>query len=313
MSNPRKTYNSSLNLVTIKCESEIPNQLALEFLKINFNNSERFEQENSECPVYKKRPNSSIVQDYLKAINFNGSSKFELHSFLKSVWSLCSVLWNDLQNERQWCNNETMVRRTLFTKWLEDNCNDESSLAYTDELLNLVMKHKISEACDLAMKNSDITMALLLSQASNRKNFRDIVEDQLSLWNTSGVDKYITENRLKLIMAIAGVPFMESHCGTISLFENKNWLQIISVQHWYVNMPTCSIEKTVHSFDSLLENQAVYKSCLRPTFYKPDEVSEDVFDARYHILNLYSNSSYSLEKVINNICNTPHVMDYFTR
>ncbi|KAL5281480.1 NUP98 family protein [Megaselia abdita] len=310
--NPRKTYNNSLSLVTINCESEIPHRLALEFLKINFHNSERFEQEDSECPVYKKQLNYSIVQDYLKVVNSNGNTKFELHSFLKSVWSLCFVLWNDLQNEKQWCTNEQMVRRNFFTKWLEDNCNDESALTYTDELLNLVSKHKISDACELAMKNSDITMALLLSQASNRKNFRDIVEDQLSSWNTSGVDKYITENRLKLIMMIAGVPIMDSHCGTISLFENKNWLQILSIQHWYINMPTCSIERTVHSFESLLKNNAINKRCLRPEFYKPNSISDNVFDARYHILNLFSDASYSLEKVINNICNTPHDMDYFT-
>lgn len=227
--NPRKTYDNSLNLVKINCESEIPNKLALEFLKINFHHSERFEQEDSDCPVYKKQLNYSMVRDYLKTINSNGNSKFELHAFLKSVWSLCSVLWNDLQNEKQWCNNEQMARRNSFTKWLEDNCNDESALTYTDELLNLTLKHRVSEACELAMKNSDITMALLLSQTSNRKNFRDIVEDQLSSWNASGVDKYITENRLKLIMIIAGVPIMESHCGTISLFEHKNWLQVLSV------------------------------------------------------------------------------------
>lgn len=218
-----------MNLVTINCESEIPEKLALEFLNINFHYSERFEQENSDCPIYKKQINYTMVQDYLKSINTNGRSKVELLSFLKSVWSLCSVLWNDLQNEKQWCNNEQMVRRSLFTKWLEDNCSDESALTYTDELLNLVLKHKVSEACDLALKNSDMTMALLLSQASNRKNFRDIVEDQLSSWNASGVDKYITENRLKLIMIIAGVPIMETHCGIISLFEKKNWLQVLSV------------------------------------------------------------------------------------
>lgn len=216
-------------MVNINCESEIPSQLASELLRINFHNSERFEQENSECPIYKKRINYNIVQEYLKIFNTNESCKVEHYSYLKSIWSLCSVLWNDLQNEKQWCNNEQMVRRNLFTKWLEDNSNDDTSLTYTDELLSLVLKHKVSEACELAIKNSDIIMALLLSQTSNRKNFRDIVEDQLSSWNTSGVDKYITENRLKLMMVIAGIPIMETHFGTISLFENKNWIEVLSV------------------------------------------------------------------------------------
>lgn len=78
-------------------------------------------------------------------------------------------------------------------------------------------------------------------------------------------------------------------------------------------MPTCSIERTVHSFDSLLDNGAIHKTCLKPPFYKPNTISDDVCDTRYHILNLFSNSSYSLEKVVNNICNTPYDMDYFTR
>lgn len=229
-SNLRNSLDSSLKIVSIKNECEIPQQLFLDLLKINFRYSERFEQDFSDCPVYKKKSNEYIVQDYKKAISINNNSKFEIHSFLKSLWNLCSVLWSDVQNEKQWCNNEQMARRNLFSKWLEDNCEDDSAVSYTNELLNLVLKHKVSEACDLAMANSDLAMALLLSQASNRKNFRDIVEDQLSSWNSSGVYKYINENRLKLIMVISGVPIMETeNYGTISLFENKNWLRILSV------------------------------------------------------------------------------------
>lgn len=88
---------------------------------------------------------------------------------------------------------------------------------------------------------------------------------------------------------------------------------VFQIQHWYVNIPTCSIEHSVHTFDNLVKNNAIPKKCLRPTFYKSNNLCEKVNDVRYHILNLYSNPSYSLEKVINNVCNTSHVMDYVTR
>lgn len=156
-----------------------------------------------------------------------------------NVWSLLVTLWG-YQEELDDAENDDhfaiMLRRDLFSKWIENTVTDKSLLKrtesqghYLQNLLNLLTAHKVNEACELAFDNGDMNLSLLLAQAGGGKVVRALIAKQLQSWRETEADKFIDVNRLKAMMLAAGIQTYESSRGLVNIYENLDWLKSLAV------------------------------------------------------------------------------------
>lgn len=212
----------------------------VEHLQIQLNNSQRTDVVGSECPYFKAaRGTDLIVQHLEESIKLLHLGPLE--EYVVSVWSLCLALWGDheeLEGRDPTSHYVVMYRRNLLSEWLEntlttdkDLSNTTSKYTYLEQLLKLVMCHKVTEACELAFSYDDVNLSLLLAQLSGGPIVRQLMEDQLAAWYAVEADKFIDLERLKLYMLVAGVGIMSSSHGVINPLEGIEWIKVLAVSY----------------------------------------------------------------------------------
>lgn len=212
----------------------------VEHLNIQLRNSQQQEVAGSECPYIKSDGGAELIVKHLdEAIKLLNISPLE--EYAVSVWSLCLALWGDheeLEGRDPSSHFAVMCRRNLLSEWLENTLTDKDLLTknvshntYLDHLLELVMCHKVTEACELAFSYDDVNLSLLLSQLSSGPRVRQLVEDQLAAWHADQADEFIHLQRLKLFMLVAGVPLMSSSVGDINCLEGIEWIKVLAVSY----------------------------------------------------------------------------------
>lgn len=173
----------------------------------------------------------------------NGNNDLEIYG--TSVWSLLNALWceqEELEEQLPTGHLTIMRRRELLSEWLESvvKLNPKSMLIdrnevqrndidYLENLLNLLYCHKVIDACELSFKNNDLNLTLLLAQLSGGPTVRQLIQHQLSSWQDVEADKYISIERLKALMLVAGVPLLSSAHGTINIYDGLDWLKAFAV------------------------------------------------------------------------------------
>lgn len=210
----------------------------VEHLQIQLSNSEKEDVTGSECPFFKASRGTDLIMRHLdesiKLLHLG-----PLEEYAVSVWSLCLALWGDydeLEGRDPTSHFVVMYRRNLLSEWLENTLADEdlltstvSKYTYLEQLLKLVMCHKVTEACELAFSYDDVNLSLLLSQLSGGPIVRQLMEDQLAAWYAVEADKFIDLERLKLYMLVAGVGLMSSSHGVINPLEGIEWIKVLAV------------------------------------------------------------------------------------
>lgn len=210
----------------------------LDHLRVQLKHSRRDEVIGSDCPHIISGGGTELLLDH-----FELSKKLaHLDSFEEyavSVWSLCQSLWGDreeLEGQEATSHLSVMVRRNLFSNWLEDTVTEKDILnkpvtktGYLDHLLSLLMCHKVAEACELAFTNDDANLSMLLAQISGGPTVRQLIQHQLSQWQDIEADKFISVERLKMFMLIAGVSLLSSAHGPINVLEEIDWLKALAV------------------------------------------------------------------------------------
>lgn len=179
------------------------------------------------------------------------------------VWELIKALWGDPENlYTKDCPQEhlyNMARRQAVSDWLETlfektidfkNTNEKTS----QRILKLASVHKIMEACDLAISNSnttntisipisnliiiifsdEFTLALLLAQLGSENSVRCCIQRQLWQWYNSKADLFIDIDHLKLYTMISGQPLFDSNQGIVNVCENLDWARAFALHLWYV-------------------------------------------------------------------------------
>lgn len=213
----------------------------VEHLKIQLRNSQQLDVEGSECPFIKADNGCELIVKHLdeaiKLINMG-----PLEEYAVSVWSLCLALWGDheeLEGRDPTSHFVVMYRRNLLSEWMENALTDKDLLTktvskhtYLEHLLELVMCHKVIEACELAFSYDDANLSLLLAQLSSGPNVRQLVEDQLAAWHSDKADQFIQVVRLKLLMLVAGVSLMTSSQGVINCLAGVEWIKVLAV-NWH--------------------------------------------------------------------------------
>lgn len=210
----------------------------VDHLQIQLRNSLQQEAEGSECPWIKSDAGTDLIVKHLdeaiKQLNLG-----PLEEYAVSVWSLCLALWGEheeLEGREPSSHFTIMCRRNLLSEWLENTLTDKDLLtknvskhSYLDHMLELLMCHKVTEACELAFNYDDANLALLLSQLSSGPTVRQLMEDQLAAWHKNKADAFIQVERLKMFMLVAGVALMNSAHGPINTLEGLEWIKVLAV------------------------------------------------------------------------------------
>lgn len=215
----------------------------VDHLQIQLRYSQQQDVEGSECPFIKSDSGTELIVKHLdeaiKLINLGS-----LEEYAVSVWSLCLALWGDhdeLEGRDAISHFVVMYRRNLLSEWLENTLTDRDLLTktvskhtYLEHLLDLVMCHKVTEACELAFNYDDVNLSLLMSQLSSGPVVRQLIEDQLAAWNADKADQFIQVERLKLFMLVAGISLMASNHGVINCLEGIEWIKVLAVSKWII-------------------------------------------------------------------------------
>ncbi|KAH8278767.1 hypothetical protein KR018_008952 [Drosophila ironensis] len=274
----------------------------------------------SECPwVHQELGPDLVSKHFAESLKQRNAGLNE--DYAVSVWSLLFALWGDHEElvDLDPKNHFTvMCRRNLLSEWLENMLLGRDLLSrkvnnnsYLSHMLDLLSCHRVSEACELAFDYDDANLALILAQVSGGPIIRMMMEEQLFAWKVSKSDKYIELERLKMFMMCAGVPYFKCSHGPINLFEDHNWLTSLALQLWYFGAPTASITDALLAYNAAYECEEGYADPPWPNYKgAPISCEKPVYDLRYHLLQLFSKCTHSLEKTLNPNTHTSDPMDF---
>ncbi|XP_033229340.1 nuclear pore complex protein Nup98-Nup96-like [Belonocnema kinseyi] len=265
----------------------------------------------------------------------DSQSVFESHieadkmaKYSSDVWRLCVALWGnlpDIEKEDDKEDHKTvMVRKEALSDWLKSVVEkivrvNLSELTSEDQIMfELLTANKLDDACALARKVvGDHCLALLMSQLGGATSVRELIKQQLALWQDTDVDGDLSIYRLKLFMIVAGEPLICSKQGTINVCESLDWKRALALHLWYLSQPTASITDALEHYEGSFnaEPSDVYAVEPRPEYFQEDyhaEISnkKPIYDLCFHLLKLYCTGNHPLEEVLNPLTHTADPLDY---
>ncbi|XP_011505770.1 PREDICTED: nuclear pore complex protein Nup98-Nup96 [Ceratosolen solmsi marchali] len=269
------------------------------------------------------------------ALNAHKSLSQNIASHLKSdsligyfcdVLCLCESLWGKLTDSHHFDNNSheiVMLRKDAFSEWLKLVTGkivqrEMATMETNDQIIfSLLSANKLKEACNEALKVGDHCLALLLSQLSGNLATRELIKQQIKLWQNTNVDRNLTTHRLKLFMLVAGIPIICSNNETINVCENLDWKRSMAIHLWYISHPTASITDVLDLYEAsfLATPTTKYTKTPRPEYFENEFKTENIngkkiYDLCYHLLKLYCTGNYSLEAILNPQTYTHDPLDY---
>ncbi|XP_011308001.1 nuclear pore complex protein Nup98-Nup96 [Fopius arisanus] len=256
-------------------------------------------------------------------------SNDHLAVYANDVWQLCVALWGKLAHVDLDSNVEShenvMIRREAFGEWLKEvvetivqnetsDTKDES-----EKILSLLTANKLEEACELARKSGDYSLALLISQLGGAASVQELIKQTIALWQATDTLSNISMERLKIYMLAAGTHLIMSNDETINVCEKLDWKRALAIHLWYLSPPTASITDVLELFESSFNpsesNEQIYAAPPLPE-YKEEEFEAEVisgkktYDLCYHLIKLYSTGNHSLEELLNPLTHTSDPLDY---
>lgn len=210
-------------------------------LKIELRFDRRIKVADSDCPYFEANTGTDGLEEHYqmaKKLAMDTRSKPEIYN--ETVWALINSLWGyreELEGEDPTAHASIMFRRNLFSEWIENVVTDKDILQknqeYLDQLLDLILCHKVSDACEIAFMNDDVNLAMLISQISGGPSIRQLLQHQLSAWQEVEADRFVDIRRLKTLMLIGGISSMASSHGNINIFEDLEWIKSLAVRFFY--------------------------------------------------------------------------------
>lgn len=286
-------------------------------LKCQLKHAEAEINSTSDCPFFLPSGSTKALQDHFE-LSEEHAALGAFDEFCETVWSLCVALWGDqeeLEDVREDSHASIMVRRELFSDWLE-NVVTEKKLSKQDQalgtlkpILNLLTCHKVMEACELAFKSNNMNLSMLLAQTSSSKTVRALIQMQLDSWKSIEADKFVDMDYLKALMLVAGVASFESTAGAVNIYDGMDWMKAIAINVWYLCSPTASITDALLRYEEASQSDA---AAPLPPYINEYRINspKQIHDIRYHLLQLYSKRSHPLETVLNPATHSADLMDF---
>jgi nuclear pore complex protein Nup98-Nup96 len=161
-----------LQLTTCKIDDDFEDSV-VDHLKIQLKYGQVHRTADSDCPFFEAAGGTDVLSEHFELakslVRLN-----ELAAYSATVWSLMHALWGycyELDDIEELSHKDVMFRRDNFSEWIEGVVTENGGVgqakdSYLDQLLALVMSHKVSDACELAFTNNDVNLAMLLAQIS---------------------------------------------------------------------------------------------------------------------------------------------------
>ncbi|XP_014603478.1 PREDICTED: nuclear pore complex protein Nup98-Nup96 [Polistes canadensis] len=247
--------------------------------------------------------------------------------YTKTVFKLCMALWGDLPDINISTGNakhhNVMVRREAVGEWLQSVVKETLEQEIVDLetndkiILSLLTALRLEEACQIARKVGDHCLALLMAQLRSGLPVKEMVKQQLAVWQDLDVDENLSMDRLKLFTLIAGEPLISSKHGTINICEGLEWKRALAVHLWYLSSPTASITDVLELYEGSfnVDPTEAYSVIPQPEYknneYDPEiNNKKSVYDLCFHILKLYCTGNHSMENLLNPLTYTLDPFDY---
>lgn len=286
-------------------------------MKIQLKHDTKIPVEDSNCIRMEANGGTAALQEHhmLAQKMAKGSNDKQLN-FNATVWTLMHALWGFIEDIDPLDHAVVMLRRDLLSSWIESVVTDnnllKSNVDYLDRLINLMMCHKVTEACDLALENVDINLSLLMAQSSGGPAIRQLIQHQLASWREVEADEFIDNRRLRILMMIGGVSAMDGpKKSAINIFEDLDWLKCLALQLWYISSPTASVTDAVLAYEQNVEQDNFDVAPPTPSYVSELEQSEfKHYDIRFHLMKLFSQRSHPLEVLLHPANYTKDLMDY---
>ncbi|XP_076167828.1 nuclear pore complex protein Nup98-96 isoform X2 [Ptiloglossa arizonensis] len=248
--------------------------------------------------------------------------------YVASVWKLCVALWGTLPDinvsPEDTANHHTVIaRREAIGEWLQNVIRktlewDNASISNEEKILLLLSAYELEEACKTAREVGDHSLALLMTQLCSGMPTKQLIKQQIALWQDTGADEYIEADRLKLFALIAGEPLVSSKHGFINVCESLDWKRALAVHLWYFSSPVASIRDTLELYEEAFDinkTTDVYAAAPTPE-YKGDDYElelnngKPIYDLCFHLIKLFCTGNHALGELLNPAAHTADPLDY---
>lgn len=280
-----------------------------------------------------QKEQGEINEDMNDEQAYRPSAERSFRQYASIVWKLCVALWGDLLNQESLVeegdHHNVMARREAIGEWLKNVVQKtvEQEIRSVDGdnshekiILSLLSACKLEDACQFARKAGDHCLALLMAQLRSGMPVKEMIKQQLALWQKTNVDKNLTVERLKLFMIVAGEPLISSKHGTINVCEDLDWKRAFAIHLWYLSSPTCSITDVLDLYETSFNTteSEVYAAAPEPEYKDSDydaEISNGrrIYDLCFHLLKLYCTGIHDLGELLNPLSYTANPLDYRLR
>jgi len=171
---------------------------------------------DSQCPLWSPLPSLEVLNCYMQVNDEKDNVSSLEHSVFKRTIRLCHALWSKLGDDDRELplHMHDLGRKQLFSKWIKyetfmayftilicfrrmecrDNLFGQVKSAGIDNIdkindciLAALCSGEVKLACQLAIITKQYRLSLLISQAANDLQGREVIRDQLSLWLQSRV------------------------------------------------------------------------------------------------------------------------------
>ncbi|XP_057338404.1 nuclear pore complex protein Nup98-Nup96 [Microplitis mediator] len=259
----------------------------------------------------------------------NNLTTEHLSSYAADIWQLCVALWGNLpalqsDSDKQ-SHSHVMIRREAFSDWLknvvEDTVQHELSEINSEDkmMLSLLSANKLEEACEIARKIGDYTLAIFISQLGGFSCVKELAKQAIALWQLTDVVTNMSMARLKIYMLAAGEELinLSSNDDIVNVCENLDWKRALAIHLWYLSEPIASITDVLELYEASFNGDPadVYAAAPLPD-YKEEDFEPEVlgnkktYDLCYHLLKLYCTGNHSLEQILNPLTHTADPFDY---
>lgn len=249
--------------------------------------------------------------------------------YIANVWKLCVALWGNLSdihfsNGGNAKHHDVVARREAIGGWLKEVVQTRIEREIVESsnkeniILQLLTAFKLEEACETARRSGDHCLALLMAQLRSGMPVRDLIKQQLALWQETDMDENLSIERLKLFTLAAGEPLISSKHGTINVCEGLNWKKALAVHLWYLSPPTASIRDALELYESSFDAKEtdVYALPPQPEYMTETDFEVEVNDAApiydlcFHLLKLYCTGDHAFGVLLNPSTHTTDPLDY---
>ncbi|KAK4871644.1 hypothetical protein RN001_015768 [Aquatica leii] len=217
--------------------------------------------------------------------------------YYSQIWDLCRILWGS--------STSAADKRQLFSTWLHSDLpsfNINSEVVHPKDvtiltLLEYYFSNDISSASKFATEKRFPALSLLLTQ-KQESTMRHLVV-QHEQWQHNGTLDVMDEHISRMYKLLGGVEVIRGS----DVFRNLEWKQILATYLCHFCSKNTKLEDVVAEYTKAF---TVEKTANFPL----NQTSELALDLQYRLLELYSNLSTDLSKILNPYGYTKHIGDF---